>query len=343
MREPGLVLTDPAMLEHDPGPGHPERPARLRALIDSLAADPPVGWSIRPPRPASRAQLARVHTADYLDRLEALVGRSGWLDPDTAYGPRSLHVARLAAGAAVEATEAALAGQRGFALVRPPGHHAEPGGAAGFCLLNGIAVAAAHALAAPGVGRVLLVDWDLHHGNGTQHAFDADPRLLYVSTHQSPFYPGTGRFEETGIGAGAGTSVNVPLPAGTGEADYVWLYRQLLPPLAEAFAPDLLLVSAGFDIHSADPLGGMGVGTEGIGALCALLRDLADRHAGGRIALVLEGGYSPRALVEGVRRCLDVLVDRGPAPAPDEGPPSRVAREAFRRVVALHGHHWPLG
>lgn len=289
-----LLLTSPHFERHDTPPGHPERAERAH-VFDAVAAR----WLERggragAPRPASREELARVHDSAYLDRIAAASGAPGMLDADTFTSPDTVEIAALAAGAAVQAAEHALDhGEPAFALVRPPGHHAERARAMGFCVYNNVAVAAAAALAR-GVDRVAVVDIDVHHGNGTQWMFYDDPRVLYVSTHQYPFYPGTGAADEVGTDRGAGFTVNVPLEAGANDADYDVVYRRLVVPILEEFGPQLLLVSAGFDAHERDPLASMRMTTAGYASVVHQLKGVADRH--GRIALVTEGGYDLPAL-----------------------------------------------
>ena len=298
-----LLITSPRFEEHVTPPGHPERMERAH-VFDAVAA----GWVQRggataPPRPATRDEIGRVHEAAYLDRIAATAGKPAMLDADTFTSPESYEIALLAAGAAVQAVEHALdRGEPAFALVRPPGHHAEANRAMGFCLFNNVAVAAAAALAR-GLTRVAIVDIDVHHGNGTQWMFYSDPRVLYVSTHQHPFYPGTGAADEVGTGRGAGYTFNVPLEAGATDGDYELVYGETIVPVLDAFEPELLLVSAGYDAHERDPLASMRVTTAGYARVAAHLRDVAARH--GAMALVTEGGYELTALAE----CLDVSID----------------------------------
>ncbi len=335
MPRPTLILTDDHFLAHDTGPGHPERPARLAAIREALARSPLPGLREAKPRAATREELLRIHDEAHLDAVERARGRSGAFDADTPFSEASADAAFLAAGAAIGAVEAAVRGEAdaAFALVRPPGHHATPAGAMGFCLLDNVAVAAAHATAALGCERVLLVDFDVHHGNGTQDAFWSRRDVLFVSTHRFPFYPGTGALEETGAGDGAGHTVNVPLPGGTGDEVYAAIFRELVEPLAGAYRPDLVLVSAGYDPHEDDPLGGMAVTRAGFGAMASSLRRIADRHARGRLALVLEGGYDLDGLAAGVRATLEAAAgaDEPSLAAPAFLPPSVAAARALAK------------
>jgi acetoin utilization deacetylase AcuC-like enzyme len=329
-----LVVTSERFAEHTTPPGHPESPERAE-VMDAVAAE----WRERAgptaePRPATREELARVHLPSYLDALERVRGRPARLDPDTYTSPESLEIAALAAGAAIQATRHALDGSgSAFALVRPPGHHAEADRAMGFCFYNNAAVAAADARAS-GASRVAVVDIDVHHGNGTQSMFYADPTVLYMSAHQYPFYPGTGAAGEVGEGAGRGFTVNIPLEAGATGADYLLVYEQIVVPVVESFAPDVLLVSAGFDAHERDPLAGMRVSTEGYTAIVRTLRDLADRACRGRIAMVTEGGYDLRALGACLSAAIGVLSGM---PDSTEAEPSSLPsadRERGRTAVA---------
>jgi acetoin utilization deacetylase AcuC-like enzyme len=279
-------------------PGHPERMERAHVFDAAALRWHDGGGASAFPRPVTRDELLRVHTADYLDTIAATTGRAVMLDPDTFTSPESVEIAALAAGAGVQAVAHTLGhSDPAFALVRPPGHHAERDRAMGFCLYNNVAVAAAHALSR-GVERVAIVDIDVHHGNGTQWMFYDDPRVLYVSTHQFPFYPGTGAADETGAGAGAGFTFNVPLEMGATDADYDLVYRRAVVPVIEQFSPELLLVSAGFDAHERDPLASMRVTTAGYASIVRHLMTVAGKTP---IAFVTEGGYELGALAE----CLD--------------------------------------
>src|SRR3954452_9933540 len=283
-----LLISSDRFEEHTTPPGHPERPERARVFSTVAARWRENGRQVVQPRAATREQLARVHDVAYVDGIAATAGRAVMLDPDTFTSPESYEVALLAAGAAVQAMEHAVdRGEPAFALVRPPGHHAEQMRAMGFCLFNNIAVAAAAGLAR-GLSRVAVVDIDVHHGNGTQWMFYDDPRVLYVSSHQFPFYPGTGAADEAGRGAGAGFTFNVPLEAGATDADYDLVYRDAVIPVLRQFGPQLVLVSAGFDAHESDPLASMRMTAPGYGAIVRRLIDAAPGH---HLALVSEGGY----------------------------------------------------
>lgn len=336
-----LLIFDDAMTGHDQGPNHPESPARLRAIRERLEAAslPGVRWSR--PTPARREHLLRVHAPDFVDFVDAARGQYTALDDDVAASPATVDCAYLAAGAAVDAVDAVVRGaaKRAFALVRPPGHHAERAQAMGFCVFGNIAVAAAHAREAHGLERVLVIDWDVHHGNGTQHIFEARSDVLVFNTHQSPWYPGTGAVEEVGRGEGRGYTVNVPLPGGLGDADYAAVYRDLLAPIAAQYRPDLVLVSAGFDPHRDDPLGDMKVTDDGFAHLCGAVCELADRHAGGRVALLLEGGYDLAGLASSVLGCVRVLTGDTP---PGAGAASARGEAALRRALDQQARHWQL-
>ncbi|MCB9528254.1 MAG: histone deacetylase [Myxococcales bacterium] len=332
-----LLYAHDEMLRHEPGPAHPERPDRLRAVSHALE-----GAAVERRRPVAvtREALLRVHPAPYVDAMEALAGRAARLDADTVASPGTIGAARLAAGAAVQLVDALVDGEatRGFALVRPPGHHAEPEVPMGFCFYNNVAVAAAHARAR-GVERVLVVDWDVHHGNGTQAVFEGRDDVLFFSVHQSPLYPGTGLLHETGKGAGAGYTLNAPMAPGLGDGDYAALFRDVLRPVADAYEPGLVLVSAGFDAHRDDPLGGMMLTEEGFAVLCAEVAAVADDHAGGRLGLVLEGGYDLGGLARSVRACVDVL---GGATAPRAGERSAAGKAAVEAARQAAGRFWSV-
>lgn len=328
------------MQAHDPGRGHPEAPDRLVAASAALADAPGLTW--RSPSPATRDAVRRVHSDAHVRRIDEHRGERAALDPDTSVSEGSVDAAYLAAGAMIDAVNAVMAGEHdsAFALVRPPGHHAEAQAAMGFCLFNNVAVGAEHALAEHGLERVLIVDWDVHHGNGTQHSFFGRSDVLFVSLHQFPFYPGTGGLREIGTGPGEGYNVNVPLMPGCGDADYRAAFRDVVVPIADAFAPQLVLVSAGFDAHRLDPLAGMRVTEEGFADLAATVAGIAARHAGGKLVLTLEGGYDLGALGRSVRAAVDVLT--GAAPPPGGASEAGRAAPTIAEVVALHRERWKL-
>ena len=337
-----------AMIGHDPGPGHPECPERLHRLREHLARAALDGVVWREPPLVRRESLAWVHTPRYVESLLELAGQSGHLDPDTVISTGSVEAAQRAAGALVSAVKGALAlddggsgsrsNPRAFALVRPPGHHAEQDRAMGFCLFNNVAVAAAAAIEG-GAERVLVVDWDVHHGNGTQHIFYERSDVLVFNTHQVPLFPGSGALEELGRGDALGYTVNLPFPEGLGDGDYALAYERILVPVARHFRPDLILVSAGFDAHRDDPLGGMELTESGFAHLAGVVVGLARELCGGRIVFSLEGGYALEALVRSVQACLEVLTGATPPPG---ALPSERGREVVKVCRDFHRRYWPL-
>jgi len=318
--------------DHETPPGHPERPERAEVLDAVAARWRDRGVEVVAPREASHEQLARVHSDEYLTAIRETRGQARQLDPDTYTSPESHEVALLAAGAVVDAVERVLSAPHhmAFALVRPPGHHAERARAMGFCLYNNIAVGAAHARA-QGIKRVAIVDYDVHHGNGTQHMFESDPDVLYVSTHQYPYYPGTGAADEIGRGAGQGFTVNLPLEAGAVAEDYHRVFSEIVCPVLRQFEPDLLMVSAGFAAHEHDPLGGMRLDAEGVAAMTMELRKVAEEHCRGRLVAVTEGGYDLTALAS----CLAATIQtpHGPVAEP-KWPRSGIASDRGARTAA---------
>ena len=307
----GLV-SSPVYEEHDAGAFHPERPERLRAILSQLD-ETGLTDEVTPitPSPASEQWIASVHSQDHIDLVrEMAASGGGTLDPDTRVSPRSFDAALLAAGGLLTAVDAAAAGTVGnaLALVRPPGHHATPTRGMGFCLFNNAAIAARYAQQKHGLERILIIDWDVHHGNGTQDAFYDDGTVLYFSTHQYPHYPGTGSAAEQGAGAGKGATINVPLPAGSGDAEYLQAFRSKLLPAADEFAPDLVLISAGFDAHYADPLSSQEVSVEGFAAMTGFAMTIACKHSGGRLVSTLEGGYELTSLADSVEAHLRALL-----------------------------------
>ncbi|MEX2171240.1 MAG: histone deacetylase [Pirellulales bacterium] len=309
-----LLYYDPRLLGHGAA-DHPERPRRLSHLIAHLEQTGLAEQCHRPTwQPASLDRLARVHDPAYLSAIAALAGRGGGqADPDTVVTAKSFDVARLAAGAACDAVERVVAGddRAALCLVRPPGHHALADRAMGFCLVSNVAIAARLAVDELGLDRVLIVDWDVHHGNGTQDIMYADPRIGFFSIHRSPFYPGTGAADETGRGEGLGMTLNLPVAFGTSRDQYLASFRRELEKFADHVRPQLILISAGFDSHREDPIGSLGLETEDFQTLTAIVQDIAATHAGGRIVSVLEGGYHPQRLAESVQSHLEELASSG--------------------------------
>jgi acetoin utilization deacetylase AcuC-like enzyme len=336
---PLILISSERFAEHQTPPGHPEGPERAE-VMDAVAAQwRKLGGEVVAPRQATREQLARVHDADYLRRISETAGRAVALDQDTYTSPDSYEIALLAAGAAIDAIERVMGGSHkvALALVRPPGHHAERHRAMGFCLFNNVAVAAAHARTL-GAERVAIVDFDVHHGNGTQHQFEDDPSVLYVSLHQWPYYPGTGASDETGVGAGRGFTVNLPLEAGAVDADYRLVFDQVVIPVLRQFKPDVLLVSAGFDAHERDPLANMRLTTASFGAMTSELGRLAEECCQGRMALVTEGGYDLRALAASLDAAVKVLaspISEPQWPKSDVAPArGRASADAAKKALA---------
>jgi len=311
------VVSSRAYLDHDPGPGHPESPRRLEAILEGLNAN---GLGERltwiEPAPATEADVALVHDARYvsLARREIESGRRMLSTGDTHVCPRSYEVALLAAGGAIAGVDAVCAGKvrSAFCAVRPPGHHASASAGMGFCVFNNVAIAVRHAQSARGVGRVLIIDWDLHHGNGTQEIFYDDPSVFYFSTHQCGNYPmllsGRGYRDETGAGAGVGTNLNCPLPNGAGDREMLAAFDDHLLPAVSRYRPELVLISAGFDCRKGDPLGWLRVTDEGFAAMTAKAMEIASAFAGGRIVSVLEGGYGLSGLASAVAAHVRALI-----------------------------------
>ena len=341
--DPVLLITSDRFLRHETPAGHPERPGRAEVMTAVAKRWAAGGVVVAAPAAAADDALVRVHDQQYVAAITSTAGRRVRLDPDTYTSAESETVARLAAGAAMAAVDHALAhGGRALAFVRPPGHHAERERAMGFCLYNNVAVAAAHAFAADRrVRKVAIVDYDVHHGNGTQWMFYDDPQVFYVSTHQYPFYPGTGAANDVGRGAGAGFTFNVPLEAGATDADFDLVFREALVPVLEAFDPDLLLLSAGYDAHERDPLGGMRLSTAGYARLTRYLRAVAASCCDDRMVVVTEGGYDLDALDACLADTLEAMHDDPPGPlSPLDGSTSK-ATAALDVVRAAQSAYWP--
>lgn len=306
-------VSDPRYLEHLTGPGHPERPERLQAIWQELQHRSLWQRLLHlAPRPATEQELTLVHPPEYVHFLRRSVPAHGlvWIDPDTALSAASYEVARLAVGGVLRAAEAILAGEcrNAFCAIRPPGHHAERAHAMGFCLFNNVAIAARFVQQHAGLERILILDWDVHHGNGTQHIFEEDPTVYYISLHQFPLYPGTGRAEERGRGAGLGYTLNIPLPPGSGEEAYRRAFAEQIAPAVERFAPQFVLISAGFDAHRDDPLASMRLTEESFRWMCREVLTWAETFAHGRCLAVLEGGYHLEALAGSVAACIEEML-----------------------------------
>jgi acetoin utilization deacetylase AcuC-like enzyme len=333
---------DEVFLKHNL-PGHPENRSRLEQTMALLETS---GMLARlthiPARPATREELTRVHRPAYVDQVQVISEKGGgYLDPDTYTNLHSYQAALVAAGGLVEATLAVIDGRvdNAFALVRPPGHHAMPGRGMGFCLFGNVAIAAKAARLDRGLDRVLIVDFDVHHGNGTQAMVEDDPAVCFISTHQYPYYPGTGAADETGRGPGKGTVVNMPLSPGAGDQVFRQLYQRMVIPVARRFAPDLILVSAGFDAHWDDPLAGLGLSLGGYAWITQTLVSLAEELCGGRIVFTLEGGYHLGVLSYGILNTFHALL--GDETVEDPLGPSRRPEPGVADYIAslrqLHG------
>lgn len=338
------VVIDRDYLKHDPGIHHPERPERLKVLLDLARELDSQSFQLLAPRQAMRAEIALCHADDYIDLIESTSQANRYaLDGDTVACRDSFGVGLLAVGGFLKLLDAIAAREfrNGFALVRPPGHHALRDRAMGFCLFNTVAIGARYLKQRHGAKRILIMDWDVHHGNGTQDAFYEDPSVLYISTHQYPWYPGTGAIDEVGAGAGEGYTVNIPLPAGCGNNEYVRVFKEIVLPIGERFKPEWILVSAGFDAHRRDPLAHMEVDERGFGAMASMLLALAERSAAGKIAFLLEGGYDLTALKEAVMTVLQEMKNRVGIELP-----ARSGAEAIepvvRKILDTHEPYWSL-
>jgi acetoin utilization deacetylase AcuC-like enzyme len=335
---PPVLLRHPSSLEHDTG-AHPESPRRIVAIERALGERDWLGWDVRLSPAAERAKIEAVHTARHVDRIEALCRRGGgMIDMDTMVSPGSFEAALHAAGGAVAMVDALLGPEgapAGASLHRPPGHHAEQSRAMGFCLFDNVAIGAQHALDEHGCKRVMIVDWDVHHGNGTNAIFHDRDDVLFCSIHQSPLYPGTGPASDVGHGAGEGFTVNMPVPGGSGDDVFLSHLEHVVAPLARSYEPDLLLVSAGYDAHADDPLAGCVVSDAGYAGMAAVLRAAAD-ELGIPLGIVLEGGYDLGALSRCVVLTLEVAGAQDP-PAPPQVAQHRLAARAVERLAA----YWP--
>ena len=339
----GIVI-DRRYQDHDMGSFHVESPKRIAVILDMIETEISFPYLKIEPRTATEEEILWNHTAAYLDILKKTAGQERVvLDPDTSTSALSYETALLAVGGMFQSLDSILAGDinNAFAPVRPPGHHAESGRAMGFCLFNNIALAAEYLIRKKGQQRILIIDWDLHHGNGTQNSFYHRKDVLYFSTHQFPHYPGTGHWKETGTDSGQGYTVNIPLSPGKNDADYLYIFRNILAPIAAQFKPDTILVSAGFDIAASDPLGGMGITAAGFGALTAEVKDLAQKLSQDRLLIALEGGYDLHALRQGAKEMLLQL--SGTAGKPDVAPfPSPRLERELEPAIAHLKSFWKL-
>ncbi len=337
------IIYDPIYLKHDTG-GHVENAGRLEAIISHMEQTG-LKQQLTPvkPRSASVEEISLVHDKQYISHIQDTAQRGGgWLDADTVMSADSYQAAIYAAGGVIKATEVVMNGEVGsaFALVRPPGHHATSRRAMGFCLFNNVAIAAKYALAKYELERILIIDFDVHHGNGTQGTFYDDPQVLYISTHEYPFYPGTGKAEETGIGAGEGTTINIPLPAGCGDAEYLSVFVQIVVPAARRFNPGLILVSAGYDTHWADGLALMQISVTGFAQMVKIIKELADELCSGRLVFTLEGGYNLTALAASVKATFDVLLgNTNIEDSLGQSPRSSEAPDITRLIESIKGLH----
>ncbi len=336
------VVIDADYLKHDPGHLHPERPERLKVLLDLPKELDAKSFQLLPPRPALREEIEPCHSSDYIELVRSTSQKNRYaLDGDTVTCRDSFGTGLLAAGVFLKLLDSIAAAEfrNGFALVRPPGHHALKDRAMGFCLFNTVAIGAHHLKRHYGAQRIMVVDWDVHHGNGTQDAFYQDPSVLYLSTHQYPYYPGSGGVEEAGVGAGAGYTVNIPLPAGCGDEEYLRVFNNIVMPIGEKFAPEWILVSAGFDPHRRDPLGGMDVTEKGFEAMASMLLGLAQKRAGGKIAFLLEGGYDLTALKNSVLAVLQQMKGESNGKLPDDRG-GEIIDPLIRKVWSFQEKYW---
>ncbi|MBI5199869.1 MAG: histone deacetylase [Nitrospirae bacterium] len=342
MKNTGIIM-DNRYLEHKAAFHHPENPQRLEAIYKGIKENEIFEKLLLiEPRIADKEEIALIHDYQYIDEIESYAGSQKMLDADTYLSERSPEIARLAAGGLLNLVDAVISGRitNGFALIRPPGHHAEKDRAMGFCIYNNIAIGARYAMARYCLERIAIIDWDLHHGNGTQNAFYADPGVLYFSIHQYPHYPGTGAFSEIGTGKGEGFNINIPLSSGHGDADYCLIFDEIISPVCREFQPQLIMVSAGFDIYFMDPLGGMQVTEKGFGAITSKIISIADDLCAGNLICVLEGGYNLEGLAQGTIEVLNKMVTGEKKIEISERGISSDLPEIIKKVKQSHKGYW---
>jgi acetoin utilization deacetylase AcuC-like enzyme len=342
MAKVGIVL-DKLYVDHDNGPGHPETYERILAIVDMLNYTKMMDEVVRiEPRDATKEEITLVHTPEHYDKIASTKGKPRvFLDADTTTCAVSFDAALRAAGGTIAAIDSVLSGEvdRAFPIVRPPGHHAEADRPMGFCLFNNVAVGAAYLTQVKGLDRVLVIDWDVHHGNGTQHIFEDSSKVLYFSSHQFPFYPGTGAAEEVGTGDGKGYTVNVPMEPAMGDNEFIKIFQEILKPIIEQYKPEFILVSAGFDIFFEDPLGGMKVTPEGFAKLTRQLTDQADRVCNGKIIFLLEGGYNLDGLWISTKEMLEELLDKKRSEY-DIGDAETKADDLIENIKKVYSDYW---
>ncbi len=344
----GLVY-HPLYLQHDPGPNHPESPSRLLSIYELLEERKFLSrLTLISPRMASLEELTTVHDASYIKRIENFSKRGGgYLTLDTALSSKSYESACLAAGGILSAIDeiSSFRTRMIFCLIRPPGHHALADQGMGFCLFNNLAIGAKYALEKYKISRILIIDWDVHHGNGIQEIFYSDPRVLYVSLHQYPLYPGTGSLDEVGLGEGEGFTINLPFPYHTGEQAYMRAFEEIISPVTDQFEPQLLMIAAGYDGHFADPLASLNLMVGSFAKMTAKVKKLAKMFCQGRLIFSLEGGYNLKALSHSVLATLNELAELGHKVSDPYGSPSttpRGAEDVFDEARRIHEKYWKL-
>lgn len=339
------IVKDPLYLEHITDDYHPENPNRLKYIYSMLSSIDADGIVYIPPRMATHEEIAFIHDIEYIERVAGTKGMGHVrLDPDTSTSPKTYEASLLAAGGLLSLADHILSHdvESGFALVRPPGHHAERSRAMGFCIFNNIAIVARYLQRSKGLKKILVVDFDLHHGNGTQHSFYSDPTVLYLSTHQFPYYPGTGWYEEIGDGAGKGYNINIPLSYGMKDDDYIYAFQEVLVPVSNLFKPDMVLVSAGFDTYYNDPLGGMSVTEVGYSAMTGILLEIAKKHCGSMALFALEGGYDLPGLASSTKAVITKMKD-GPSFGYEmKGEPSKGVIDVVNDLKRVINPYWDL-